>query len=101
MTGGLSTDTIEKTGNLITDVWKSISAHRNDDPRFNQHSADAEEAIFKLWRSADLAHFPAQTEHQNRPFTDEETAMAQSKLKSYKRHGRDGIPPDLLKHGPP
>ena len=101
MTGGLSTDTIEKTGNLITNVWKSISAHRNDDPRFNQHSADAEEAIFKLWRSADLAHFPAQTEHQNRPFTDEETATAQSKLKSYKRHGRDGIPPDLLKHGSP
>jgi hypothetical protein len=101
MKGGAPTNTIEETGNLITDAWKSISAHRNTDPRFNRQSAEAEEAVFKQWRSADLANFPAQNEAQNRPFTDDETATAQSRLKSYKRHGKDGIPPDLLKHGSP
>ena len=101
MKGGTLTDTVEKTGKLITDAWRSISAHRNNDPRFNPHSAQAEEAVFKQWRAADLAHFPAQDQFQNRPFSDDETATVQSKLKSYKRHGKDGIPPDLLKHGSP
>ena len=97
---GTTATTPQESADVWRQAWSSVSTHDPTDDRFDAHVTATAIHRFETWltQARSACHLPPTADH-DRPFKPKETARALRKLKNFKRHGMDGLAPDLLRHG--
>ena len=80
------------------DSWSHISTLNPEDDSFDKEATKANMLKFETWHR-NLRDSAETTPPYHVPFKIEETVHCLNDLKNFKRHGADGMSPDLLRHG--
>ena len=97
---GTLSGTPRDSANAWTSAWSNVSKHDEFDARFDTDATATAIHRFETWLQDLRSSTQLQpTADHDRPFKPKQTARALRHLKNFKRHGADGIAPDLLRHG--
>ena len=98
-TSNVTTDNPRDTAIQFTKSWANISRLDTNDPMYDTEHTRRERDKFTQWHASLTANPDIPRAPRDDPFSVSETFDALNSLKALKRHGSDGVPPDLLKHG--
>ena len=83
---------------LFRDTWATISYLDDNDPIFDTAYAKSQRDNFDTWHAQLKKDPDIPRATPDAPFTISDTRQALNSLKSFRRYGSDGIPPELLRH---